>query len=114
MRRTWTIIGVADVARSLAWYQTLLGLPKSIPPHPEYTDVVLEVRAHLLERAEAAQTAGIAKERIVLDPGIGFGKTVAHNLELLRSGSAHQRDPRQVRFCLIDVDISRQISRDTP
>jgi dihydropteroate synthase len=46
--------------------------------------VVAEVRAHLWERAEAALAAGIAPEDIVLDPGIGFGKTAAHNLELLR------------------------------
>ena len=60
------------------------GLPMAIPAHPEYADVVAEVKDHLRERAEAARTAGIAPERIVLDPGIGFGKTVAHNLELLR------------------------------
>jgi dihydropteroate synthase len=62
----------------------LLGLPMAIPPQPEYRDVVAEVRAHLWERAEAALAAGIAPEDIVLDPGIGFGKTAAHNLELLR------------------------------
>ncbi len=62
----------------------LLGLPTAIPAHPEYGDVVREVRAHLCERAAAAVQAGIAPENIVLDPGIGFGKTVAQNLELLR------------------------------
>lgn len=62
----------------------LLGLPMAIPQRPVYTDVVQEVRAHLQERAEAAQTAGIPAEKIVLDPGIGFGKTILHNLELLR------------------------------
>ena len=39
MRRTWTIIGVADVARSLAWYQTLLGLPKSAPAHDDFGQI---------------------------------------------------------------------------
>jgi dihydropteroate synthase len=62
----------------------LLGLPMAIPTRPEYGDVVAEVKAHLRERAEAAQAAGIASEKIVLDPGIGFGKTAVHNLELLR------------------------------
>lgn len=62
----------------------LLGLPMAIPVHPEYTDVVAEVKAHLQERALVAVAAGIAPERIVLDPGIGFGKTAVQNLELLR------------------------------
>jgi dihydropteroate synthase len=62
----------------------LLGLPKAIPPNPHYDDVVAEVAAHLKERAEAAEAAGIARDDILIDPGIGFGKTVLHNLELLR------------------------------
>ena len=52
--------------------------------NPVYGDVVDEVRAFLAERVEAAVAAGIAEERIWLDPGIGFGKTAEHNLELLR------------------------------
>ena len=52
---------------------------------PRYDDVVGEVEAFLAERAEAAVAAGIARERIALDPGIGFGKTLAHNLALLRA-----------------------------
>jgi hypothetical protein len=40
MRRTWTIIGVADVARSFAWYQTLLGLPKSAPAHDDFGQIL--------------------------------------------------------------------------
>jgi dihydropteroate synthase len=51
---------------------------------PRYDDVVDEVKAFLSERADAAVAAGIAREQIQVDPGIGFGKTVAHNLELLR------------------------------
>jgi dihydropteroate synthase len=62
----------------------LLGLPKSIPVEPHYEDVVGEVAAHLKERAEAAEAMGIAHDDILIDPGIGFGKTVHHNLELLR------------------------------
>ncbi|HZT42863.1 MAG TPA: dihydropteroate synthase [Chthonomonadaceae bacterium] len=62
----------------------LPGLPMALPSRPEYTDVVADVRDHLRERAEAAITAGIAREKIVLDPGIGFGKNVDQNLEILR------------------------------
>jgi dihydropteroate synthase len=52
---------------------------------PRYGDVVAEVGGFLRERANAAVAAGIARDRIVLDPGFGFGKTVHHNLELLRA-----------------------------
>jgi len=62
----------------------LPGLPTAIPLKPEYRDVVAEVREHLRERAQAAQMAGIAPEKLVIDPGIGFGKTAEQNLELLR------------------------------
>jgi dihydropteroate synthase len=51
--------------------------------HPHYDDVVGEVRDHLARRMEAAVAAGVAEEAIVLDPGIGFGKTLEHNLALL-------------------------------
>lgn len=60
------------------------GTPRNMQQNPVYTDVVMEVRDWLLERAKAAEAAGIHKEDIVIDPGFGFGKTVAHNLELLR------------------------------
>jgi dihydropteroate synthase len=60
------------------------GLPTALPADPGYGDVVVEVAAHLRRRAEAALQAGIAPASIVLDPGIGFGKGVRHNLELLR------------------------------
>jgi dihydropteroate synthase len=51
---------------------------------PRYGDVVAEVKAFLEERMQAAVAAGVPEERIQLDPGIGFGKTLEHNLELLR------------------------------
>ncbi len=62
----------------------MLGTPRTMQDAPRYDDVVAEVKAFLAERMEAAAAAGIAEERIWLDPGIGFGKTVEHNLELLR------------------------------
>jgi dihydropteroate synthase len=60
------------------------GEPASMQSAPAYGDVVAEVIAFLDARRNAARAAGIADERIVLDPGIGFGKTAGHNLELLR------------------------------
>jgi dihydropteroate synthase len=60
------------------------GEPRTMQRDPRYADVVGEVRAFLEERLRAARAAGIAEERIWLDPGIGFGKTMEHNLTLLR------------------------------
>jgi dihydropteroate synthase len=60
------------------------GDPRTMQDDPRYGDVVYDVKAFLAERTEAAVDAGIAEERIWLDPGIGFGKTLEHNLELLR------------------------------
>ncbi len=59
------------------------GEPKSMQKDPRYGDVVAEVRDFLAERAEYAIAAGVRPENIVLDPGIGFGKTLEHNLALL-------------------------------
>jgi dihydropteroate synthase len=60
------------------------GSPRTMQDNPSYGDVVDEIKAFLAERIEAAVAAGVEEERIWLDPGIGFGKTVEHNLELLR------------------------------
>jgi dihydropteroate synthase len=62
----------------------MLGEPRTMQDDPRYEDVVVEVKAFLAERLEAAVAAGIAEEDVWLDPGIGFGKTPAHNMELLR------------------------------
>ncbi|GHU07552.1 dihydropteroate synthase [Betaproteobacteria bacterium] len=59
------------------------GEPRNMQQHPVYADVVGEVRAFLAERVIACRTAGIADDRLVLDPGFGFGKTLEHNLALL-------------------------------
>jgi dihydropteroate synthase len=59
------------------------GSPRTMQRAPVYADVVAEVRDFLAARAQACLAAGIARERIVLDPGFGFGKTVDHNLALL-------------------------------
>jgi dihydropteroate synthase len=60
------------------------GNPRTMQDEPRYEDVVGEVRAFLAERIEAAIGAGVDEERIWVDPGIGFGKALEHNLELLR------------------------------
>ncbi len=61
------------------------GEPRTMQQAPSYRDVVAEVEAFLAERAAVAIAAGIARDRIVLDPGFGFGKTPQHNLELIRA-----------------------------
>lgn len=60
------------------------GEPLTMQQQPVYADVVAEVGVFLRDRAAAAQAAGVASERLVLDPGFGFGKTLAHNLTLLK------------------------------
>ncbi|MBT4933986.1 MAG: dihydropteroate synthase [Rhodospirillaceae bacterium] len=64
------------------------GDPRTMQEAPVYTDVVAETGAYLLTRIRACQQAGIATERIAIDPGIGFGKSQEHNLDLLRGLSA--------------------------
>jgi dihydropteroate synthase len=62
----------------------MLGTPRTMQDDPRYDDVVDDVKAFLAERIEHAVGEGIAEDRIWIDPGIGFGKTVEHNLELTR------------------------------
>jgi dihydropteroate synthase len=60
------------------------GDPRTMQQAPSYVDVVKEVKAFLDARAQACRAAGVSADRLLIDPGIGFGKTVEHNLELLR------------------------------
>ena len=60
------------------------GDPRTMQANPVYEDVVDDVKAFLVDRLQAAVDAGVAEERVWLDPGIGFGKTLDHNLDLLR------------------------------
>ncbi len=62
----------------------MLGEPATMQQEPRYGDVVAEVRAFLAERVRVCEAAGIAREQILVDPGFGFGKTLEHNLSLLR------------------------------
>ena len=64
------------------------GLPETMQAAPSYVDVVGEVTAFLVARIKACLDAGIARDRIVIDPGFGFGKTVEHNFRLLRELNA--------------------------
>ena len=63
----------------------MLGEPRTMQQDPRYDDVTAEVTGFLEERAQAAFVAGVARDKIVIDPGFGFGKTREHNLELLRN-----------------------------
>ena len=60
------------------------GLPETMQNNPQYQDVVAEVAGYLKARAQACRAAGIRSERIMLDPGIGFGKNLQHNIQLMR------------------------------
>jgi dihydropteroate synthase len=76
--------GVVAEAGADCCLMHMLGDPRTMQLHPRYDDVVAEVKAFLEERLAFAAGEGVAEERVWLDPGIGFGKTVEHNLELLR------------------------------
>ena len=64
------------------------GTPQTMQKSPRYDNAVTDIKTFLLERAEAAQLAGIPKSNIVIDPGIGFGKTKEHNLQLIANLAA--------------------------
>ena len=78
------------------------GTPQTMQHQPHYEDVVAEVGDFLRERIAAAEAAGIARERIAVDPGFGFGKTLAHNLDLLR---------RLDSLCELGVPVLAGLSR---
>jgi len=61
------------------------GTPRNMQENPEYEDVVSEIMAFFRERIEMAVEAGLPEEFLIIDPGIGFGKTLEHNLEIIRS-----------------------------
>lgn len=78
------LAGVVAEAGAYLCLMHMRGEPRTMQERPRYDDVASEVAAFLEERLAAAVRAGIPEERICLDPGIGFGKTVEHNLELVR------------------------------
>jgi dihydropteroate synthase len=88
LQRPGALEAAADFPRAGVCLMHMQGEPGAMQAAPRYRDVVPEVLAFLAERRDVALAAGIGAERIALDPGIGFGKTVEHNLALL----ARQRE----------------------
>jgi dihydropteroate synthase len=80
----------------------MLGEPRTMQCNPEYGDVLAEVLGFLGERVAALESAGVSRERIVLDPGFGFGKRVEHNYALLRD---------LARFCAGGLPVLAGMSR---
>jgi dihydropteroate synthase len=78
------LAGLVADRRARCCLMHMLGDPRTMQESPRYDDVVDDVKAFLNERAEFAVKEGVREDRIDVDPGIGFGKTLAHNLELLR------------------------------
>ena len=77
------MLPLAAEARCPIVLMHMLGAPRTMQQDPHYRDVVAEVRAFLAERLAAAEAAGVARGRCIVDPGIGFGKRMAHNLALI-------------------------------
>jgi dihydropteroate synthase len=82
---TWDAeaLRVVEDARCPVVLMHMKGTPQTMQKSPRYDDVVAEVRAFLLDRARACTDAGVAADQVALDPGIGFGKTVDHNMALI-------------------------------
>ena len=78
------LAGVVATSDASLCLMHMLGEPRTMQDDPRYDDVVSEVKAFLEERLVVAVDQGIAEQRILLDPGFGFGKTVEHNFEVLR------------------------------
>jgi dihydropteroate synthase len=76
--------GVVAEAEAYVCLMHMQGEPRTMQANPTYDDVVAEVAAFLEERLQVAVAAGVSEDRICLDPGIGFGKSVEHNFELIR------------------------------
>lgn len=83
-RAEGAVEAVADSTAALC-VMHMQGAPRTMQQAPQYVDVVAEVEAFLAERVAALSAAGVERSRIVLDPGFGFGKTLEHNLALLRA-----------------------------
>lgn len=75
------------VAGKSGWYvgMHILGTPRDMQVNPHYENVVSDIRQFLLNRAAIAIDAGVSRRKLILDPGIGFGKTDAHNIQLLKA-----------------------------
>ncbi len=78
------LLGVVAASDAAVCLMHMRGEPKTMQDAPSYDDVVAQVRDFLADRARCCEGAGISRERILIDPGFGFGKTLQHNLSLLR------------------------------
>ena len=101
LRREGALEAAADLGVPVVLMH-MAGEPRSMQDAPQYDDVVAQVHRFLAERIFAAEMAGIAKKNIVVDPGFGFGKTVAHNLALLA---------QLARFTELGVPVLAGLSR---
>ena len=109
--------GALDAAADLGVPVILMhmqGEPGTMQDNPTYSDVVAEVRDSLLARARACREAGIAAKDIALDPGIGFGKTVAHNLSLLAHLNSLTATGHPVVLGVSRKSYIAKIDRDVP
>ena len=84
LRSDPALVGVVADAGCYLCLMHMQGEPRTMQENPVYDDVVSDVKRFLTERLEFAVAQGVQEDRVCLDPGIGFGKTVAHNFELLR------------------------------
>jgi dihydropteroate synthase len=94
---------LAAEARAGVVLMHMAGTPRTMQDHPRYGDVLREVRDYLARRIAALEPLGIPRARIAIDPGIGFGKTFEHNLELLRN-----LDQFATLGCAIVIGTSRK------
>jgi dihydropteroate synthase len=85
LRGDHRMASVVKEARCPVILMHMQGEPKTMQKEPHYEDVVREVRDFLAQRAESAVAAGIGPENVIVDPGIGFGKNLEHNLDLLQN-----------------------------
>jgi dihydropteroate synthase len=112
------MFGVVAVTGAGMVLMHMLGEPKTMQVEPRYEDVVVDVKAFLKERLEAAVSARIEQERLCVDPGIGFGKTLEHNLALMRDirsffelGRPVLAGPSRKAFVgkLLDLDVDERL-----
>ena len=96
LRGDTAMAGIVASARAGVVLMHMQGNPRTMQDHPAYSDAVAEVELFFEQRVQAALAAGIALDRIALDPGIGFGKTIDHNLQLLRGLGAFGVEDRPV------------------
>ena len=84
LRFDWAMVSLVAAEKVPVVLMHMQGTPQTMQVEPHYQDVVREVRDFLAAQMYEAMDAGVAPEAIILDPGIGFGKTIEHNLQLLR------------------------------